>query len=158
MPVVDRKRVVYKSRPYLEELKNNLETYIPNLLDESVPPKRETLIRTEVDKKFVKNDIKYDMYDVQLRGKTIINDIFMSHLLGANEVVVPHIIDEYTRLLAVVKDVISEHKRLNQFQELKGKVPAFDLKKIKSCLYDDLTQLSETFELNLDVKDLIKAV
>ena len=153
--------MLYNSRTRLEELKDQLETYLPNLLptDGTIKYKRDLRIRAEVDKLCHPRDKPtLDIYDLQLAGITSINDIIASQLLGMNVMVIPHFVVEYGTLRNTLELLNNEYKRLNQFQELKPFVTNFNLKELASLLYDDLTQLNNEYNIDFDVKETVKNI
>lgn len=159
----------YESDEHLALLKDQLQTYLLNTIDPEVRDKRVRVIAKEYN--FCDNSTlacslmewnddkrKVPVYELQLHGYKIINFIEDSHLLGQNEVVVPHLVNEYSMLKNILTLLNEEFKRLNQFQELKDNVPKFDIKRLKSCLYDDLTHLKDNFNVDINIKEILSAV
>jgi len=144
--------VEYPSNQYLEELKHQLVVFIPSTAQDSIKPKRELAIKKAYD----------GVYDIQCAGSSIINDISISHLLAINEVVVPHLVEEYAKLNFVLKTLESKLKGLNQFSELSDAVSdlkaAIKLKTIGGYLFKDLELMSTTFEFELNIKELVDSI
>jgi hypothetical protein len=152
-------KIEYKSKNYLEDLYTQLVTYIPNLLFDDIGFKRDNIIKIAVDKKFLYDNIHIDVYDLQMSGCRVIQLIYDSHLLGHNEIVIPHLIDEYKQLKLILKDINEKNKLLLKFEELKTLIPKYELNEINKCLYDDLLQLIETYDItDIDIKLLVKGI
>lgn len=153
--------IQYKSKEFLDDLVSRLMVFPPTELPPDVKPKREQLIVMEFQRKLPPDDL--DIFDYQLQAKSTIDDIFNSHVLGGNEVVVPHLISEYTRLKQLLFYINTEYKRLSgKFPELRGCLTPFDLKQIKTCLFDDLTQLVNEYNIEFPedtgIKQLVAGV
>lgn len=158
----------------LMELKADLDEYYPNLLPEEKwgkKDKRLLLIKKTYDN--CKNREKahelvgspessrnkpIKVYTVQLEGVKWINRIEESHLLAMNDVVVEPLIQEYSNLKEILMFLNEELKSMNQFPEMKGLVPKFDIKQLKSMLFDDLMTLKDGLNLDLDPKELVKGI
>lgn len=157
----------YKSEEYLTALSERLETYIPNLFadpPEGTPRKEVAKIRRRQAQLFKMYDEKcspnkeLDIYDLQLAAQALTRDIGISQLLGENEIVVPHFVAEYKRLKSLLALLNNEYKRLNQFPEIKEAITPFKVKEISSLLYDDLTQLCTEYNIECDIKELVKSI
>lgn len=139
----------YKSKKYLNELKEVTEVFMPNLLPDNVKPKAELATRDFFSKIYTKN------MDVIKKVK----EIEISQLLGSNDVVIPHIVKEYRDLEKIVVDLKKEYMKAKNLQEIWPKVQdtvkVFDKETIKSCLFDDLNQLKEFFGLEFDIKEAL---
>lgn len=153
--------IQYKSKEFLNDLVSRLMVFPPTQLPPDIKPKREQLIVTEFQRKLYPDGL--DIFDYQLQAKSTIDDIFNSHVLGGNDVVIPHMISEYTQLKQLLIHINTEYKRLSgKFPELKECLRPFELKQIKACLFDDLTQLADEYKIdfpeNAGIKQLVAGV
>lgn len=138
----------YPSVEYLREVSRNLSIYLPLQVQDNVKPKREEEIRKRYG----------TLYSFHLSIVGIIRNIEVSHLLGMNEVVVPHIVEEYAELNYALRELANNLKIMKPFDsELGGSVTrvvdSFRVKDIGSMLHSDLKFLSEKFDLELDLKE-----
>ena len=157
----------YNSETYLHELSDRLAVYIPNTVADAPDDasrkelsrvrRRQALIFKAFDAK-CKCDDTIDLYDLQLRGQAIVADIGVSQMVGMNETVVPYFVAEYKKLKEILGQLNSEYKRLNQFPEIKEEVTPFKVKELSSLLYDDLTQLCTEYNIDCDIKQLVKGI
>jgi hypothetical protein len=139
----------YQSDTHLVELKAVLNEYFPHNIKETIKPKRDMAIAKAYE----------EIFDIQFEAITIISDIEISHLLGMNEVVVPIIVEEYTKLSLKLKELEASFKDIKQFNELKSSLDrarkAAKISEISNCLYKDLEYLSATFEIDIDAKTYV---
>lgn len=148
----------YKSEEVLCIFRESLEKYPANLLPESIPPKIEARVRKACEAP-CEHNYEMDIYDLQLIAMINIENIMVSHLLGENEVVIPHLIAEYGALKTTLDLLNVENaKRFKQFQGLNGCIPLYKTKKISSLLFDDLTQLCEEYKIEYDIKYAVKCM
>ena len=148
----------YESDNYLTELRSQLDDYLPNHLPDNAKLKlvnRVTSVYGTTNYGKAKGEPEFGMYDLNLRAITVLNAIGNSHLLGMNEVVIPHLVREYGVLRRLLELIMSEHKALKQFQDINPHLPTFKLKDANSALYVDLTQLTEQYGIECDVKELV---
>lgn len=142
----------YASKEYLEQLKAALIVFIPSTADENIKPKKEMAIRSAYE----------GVYNIQITAFSIIGDIEISHLLGINEVVVPHLIEEYAKLLFVIKALELRLKKLNQFSEialgLSSLNSALQVKDIGKHLYNDLENLVTMYSIDIDLKLSVQSI
>lgn len=96
----------YPSTEHLDKLKDALSVYYA--VFEQIKPKR--LNSIELDYKSV--------YNLQWDARVIIRDIEMSHLLGCNEIVVPHLQNEYNELFERINKLQSGINELKKYGEL----------------------------------------
>jgi hypothetical protein len=94
--------------------------------------------------------------NLQAMALSFIKDIEICHLLGCNEVVVNDLVGDYKALRQCLTELNQELGKMKQFKELNGLVPKYDAAYTKKCLYDDLTTLRTKFELDFDVKEVMK--
>lgn len=138
---------VYPSVGYLKTLSERLQVYVPTLVSPEIKPKRELQIKKEYG----------ELYKAQLATVSVIRDIEVSHLLGMNDVVVPHLVEEYAKLNFALKTLSNRLKSMKQFDgDLNGEVSTFitslSVKEIGSRLYSDLKYLSGWYKMDLDLK------
>jgi hypothetical protein len=145
----------YKSAEYFESLKARLLVYPPSILPDTMKPKRENVIREACDKP-TKWDSSLDLFDLQLMALSIVRDIEVSHILGCNERVVNPLVGEYVMLRTLLEQLNKEYEGLKQFHEIKDAIVPFKTRELTSLLYDDLTQLSEEFNIDIDVASLVR--
>lgn len=147
----------FSSQEFLKELQENLLDYVPNFYDPKPGEyklKRELAIKREYSR--CNNNDFGDIYDIQLKAVSIINDIGSSHLLALNDVILAHLVREYKELKSLLVLINAEMKRLNQFQELKPFLHTYKPKDLDSYLYNDLTTVVNAYKLDSDVKELMK--
>lgn len=139
----------YKSSEFLAELKKTAELFLPNLLPDNMKPKAEIATRDFFSKIYKKN--------MEVVKK--VQEIEVSQLLGMNDVVVPSFVSEYRELEGLVVDLKKEYMKGKPLQEawpiIQEKVKIFDKDRIKNCLFDDLNQLKDFFELDFDIKEAL---
>ena len=147
----------YKSEDYLNNLKDILYKYPANLLPDNVKPKVDDQVRKLCDKKCNHNPVM-DIYDLQLDAIKTIEEIMTSHLLGQSEVVIPSLVSEYTQLKMTLDYLNFENKRFKSVQDLNGRITVFKPKEMQKLLFDDLTQLCESYNLKLEcpIAELVK--
>lgn len=99
-------------------------------------------------------------YELQLDICTVLRLIECSYLLGSNDVVLPHIVAEYGKLMCLCKILETELKRLNQFSELSEHTDRIlglcKPKVLQDMLYKDLEHLSNTYGVEVDFKQELK--
>ena len=79
-----------------------------NELSNDLKPKRVNQIRKAYN----------NAYDLQLEMIAVCKKIQVSYLLSENEIVIPHLVEEYGTLAEMVKLLEKEFKRLKQFAEI----------------------------------------
>jgi hypothetical protein len=138
---------MYPSTDYLNELKENLRNTSPQMIDWGNA-------KSEKRAFTLFSDLK--SYGLQLDCIAVINQIQDSHLLGMNEVVVPHLVEEYKLLRNNLREVEKKIKKLKQLSEMNdlntNLLESMKVKEIGSFLYNDLEFLLNSFSLNLDPK------
>ena len=144
----------YPSTNYLENLKEVLSVYVGVMApDESTKQKRDALIQ----KTYKENKEKVHPYSLQLEAISVIGKVEMSHLLGCNEFVVPHMVEEYAQLKLLAQKLTPFVKKMDQFDEVKRYSEAilkeFTGKNLSLSLYDDLKHLEETHGVEIDFKE-----
>lgn len=144
--------IAFASESYLSELKIHLGVFIPSALKDGAKPKRELAI-----KKAYANT-----YDIQCTAVTIIAEISVSQLLAMNEVVVPHLVEEYAKLNFVLRKLDAALKSMNAFSEVSTAVAdiknALQLKEIPRHLYQDLEAICEAFDVTVDIKKQVDSL
>ena len=147
----------YKSDEYLAELMRVLVDYIPNHFPDNTKPK----IVADAVREYshvVSSDRNIGIYDLNMMGLKLINDIGTSHLLGCNEVIIDPLVEEYKALKVVLTDLMTELPRLNRFPDLKPHIPKFKSKDASTALFHDLTQLCEEYDIECNIKELVKSI
>lgn len=139
----------YPSHIYMLEFSDTISNFLPNELPEGLKKKREDQI-----------GLAYiEPYDIQIGVAGVVKKIQISHLLGMNEIVVPHLSEEYGQLIHGVRMLEAALKPMKSFQELKsplGKLNAFlTPKKLPKMLFDDLAHLAETHAFEIDIKTAV---
>jgi hypothetical protein len=154
LPITEDVKPEYESEELLSDIVDKLNDHLPNHLPDNAKQKLVNSVMKEYGT--TKYDEKLGIYDLQLRGVSIINNIGTSHLLGCNDVVIPPLLNEYRELRDVLTILNNEYKRLNKFQDLREFIPKFKLSEIKTALFNDLRQLTENYDIDCDVKLLMK--
>ena len=143
---------VFESDNYLAPLKQKLEVFVPSTVSDAIKPKRELAIKKAYN----------GVYDIQCAAASIINDIGVSHLLAMNEVVVPHLVEEYAKLNFVLRKLDAALKAMNPFSEVSQATEeikkSLQLKDIGKHLYQDLETLSERFAVEVEIKPLVESI
>jgi hypothetical protein len=132
----------------LEQLKKSLELCPLAWLPEGLKQKAIDEIRAH----YTKNKI----YDAQWAARSTINDIFVSRLIGMNEVVIPHFISEYAKLtqqLKEVKRLLETMKKFNIPDALSIILNDFDVKTLYQLQQNDLQALSK---YGIDYNDFLE--
>jgi hypothetical protein len=136
----------YPSAAYLQELKEHLQVYYAQF--DRIKPKRLNKIEKEYK----------DVYDSQYDIIPVINEIEISHLLGCNEIVIPHLKTEYDKLMALFDNLKNGYKnekneKKNGLKDLKafGELMKNMEKLTKSLLEKDLENMKRK-----DIEHLIK--
>jgi len=137
----------YPSTEYMKTLCGELKKYMPAMVSAEIKPKRELQVKEAYGK----------IYEAQLLAISVVRDIEVSHLLGMNDVVMPHIVKEYAMLAFALKTITNRLKVMKQFEgDLNGTVSvmvqSFNIKEINSRLYSDLKCLADCYNLDLDLK------
>lgn len=136
----------YPSHEYLQHLKAHLNLHLLSSLPAGIKPKREAQIKKAYG----------NTYSIQVGSAAIVGAIETSHLLGMNDVIIPHIINEYAELNFALRKLETELKTLKQFNEIsEGHSQlggALKTKDIGKFLYDDLAHAAQTHNIEVDLK------
>ena len=130
----------YPSSEYLNQLRDTLSVYYA--VFEKIKPKRLNAIEKAYK----------GVYDAQWNVQPVIRDIEVSHLLGCNEIVVPHLNAEYDRLAELISFLQNRLKDLKQYGELLTNMkPLIDLlkKDVNSFRNKDLKHLANEYNLEI---------
>lgn len=157
----------YNSEEYLNNLSARLDVYVPNMVPDapegasakemSKTRRRQQQITKAYTVKCSPNE-EFDLYDLQIAAQVVIREILVSQLLGCNDVVVPCFVEEYKKLKGLLLILNNEYKRFNQFHEVKEYFTPFVVREISSLLYEDLTQLCNEYNIECDIKQLVKSI
>ena len=95
-------------------------------------------------------------YDLQLEIMQVVTLIETSHILAENELIVPHIVDEYCRLKRLSTELTKELKAMNQYSEYKQLIESINnankVSELSSMLFDDLTHIANNKSVDIDFK------
>jgi len=135
----------YPSTPFLQQLKEQLAIYYADF--DRIKPKR--LNQLEKEYKYV--------YDSQYDVIPVIRDIEISHLLGCNEVVLPHLEAEYEKLKVMIEQlkggyVNAKKEKVNGIKDMKpfGELMT-NMKELVKLLNKDLEAMKQK-----DISHLIR--
>lgn len=106
---------MYPSEEYLNKLRDALEIFYPHLMPDHVKKKQRDFTEREYTKDIPRLGKSY--FKLQYEVRAMINPILESHLLGGNEIVVPHLEQEYENLKKGIKEL------KNSLHKFKGHVP-----------------------------------
>jgi len=151
MKIEDTSEIMdYPSKQYLQNLSSKLEIFVLSFLPEKIKPKREKEIAAAYK----------NVYNIQCKARSVINDIEISHLLGINDVVIPHLINEYSLLHKMLKMLEKDFNNLKPYGEIQETLKeiqgALETKAISKYLYDDLEHLGEQYHIDFDLKACIQ--
>lgn len=144
------KATYLSSSRYLSALHSSLVMFVPSFITYK-DEKEERRIRDAYSHSLV--------YIDQLNAVSILKEIEISHLLGQNDVVIPHLVQEYARLRIMLRKVEAGFAKMKQFPEAISRCNdisrTFEKDKIGSYLKDDLILLSTTFSIDIDLNVLL---
>lgn len=144
--------IAFASESYLNQLKIQLGVFIPSILSDGIKPKRELAIKKAYA----------GTYDIQCAAASIIGDILVSHLLAMNEVVVPHLVEEYAKLNFVLRKLDTALKLMNPYSEVAAQTAeikaALQLKDLSRHLYQDLEAICQAFDVTVDIKAQVDSI
>jgi hypothetical protein len=138
---------MYPTNDRIEEMLEVIDLFITSTSVDGMKPKREKVIR----------DIYGNTYDIQLAIRGILKLIDISHLLGENDIFLPHLCEEYGKLKAYCNVLSEELKRMQPVKEhsddVKNILVKFKAKDILSMYYEDLKYISDVLEIDVDIKE-----
>lgn len=143
----------YSTDNMLQEIQNLMLEFVPNYV-EGLKPKREEQVRTAFS----------DLYKWHLEIRVLAKNIEIDHLLGCNDVIINQLVIDWSILQSAASHLKNELEKLKQFKDIpavKGFLDKYDSalkpKTFDDSLVSDLKEVSEAFDITIDIKELLKS-
>lgn len=135
----------YKTTGQLEAIVQANSVFITAIPIEGIKPKRQQLARS----------LYVDIYDIQLEIIKTVGLIEVSQILAENEIIVTHIVNEYSQLKSLSTELTKRLKAMSQFSEYKDFIESINkankVSVLGTMLFDDLSVIAHNKLVDIDM-------